>query len=71
MKKVSRFIIGAMIGGLIGSTIVILITPESGIETRTALSSRLENLVKEIRTAAEEKKEELKKELEDYKKSSI
>lgn len=71
MKKIGRFILGAMIGGFIGSMIVILLAPESGVETRTALSSRLETLVKQIRTAVEERKEEIKKEFENYKNSSI
>lgn len=71
MKRISRFIFGAMIGGLIGSSIVILLAPESGEETRTAFSSRLEDLVRQITTAIEERKEELKKEFENYKNSSI
>jgi gas vesicle protein len=71
MKRISRFIFGAMIGGFIGSTIVILLAPESGEETRTALSSRLENLVKQIRTAVEERKEELIKEIDNYKNSAF
>jgi len=71
MKRISRFIIGALIGGFIGSAIVILLAPESGEETRTALSSRFDEFVKQIRTAIIEGKEDIKKEIENYKNSAI
>jgi gas vesicle protein len=71
MKKISRFIFGAAIGGFIGSAIVILLTPESGSETRAAISARLENLVTQIKTSVDEKREELLKEFESYKNSSV
>jgi gas vesicle protein len=71
MKKISRFILGAAIGGFIGSTIVILLAPESGNVTRTAISSRLEFFVKQIRTSVDERKEELRKEFENYKNSLV
>jgi gas vesicle protein len=71
MKKISRFIFGAAIGGFIGSAIVLLLAPESGGDTRAAISSRFENFVKQIRTTVDERREELKKEFENYKNSSV
>ncbi len=71
MKGISRFIFGALIGAFIGSSIVILLTPESGEETRAALSSRINNLAKQISTAVAERKVELLKEIENYKNSAI
>jgi len=71
MNKIKKFVFGAMIGGFVGSAIVILLAPESGEETRTAFSLRLENLVKQIGMAIDERKKELNKEFENYKNSSI
>lgn len=70
MKRFGRFIFGALIGAFIGSSIVILLAPESGEETRAALSSRINNLVKQIGTAVSERKAELLKEIENYKNSA-
>jgi len=71
MKRFSRFIFGTLIGAFIGSSIVILLAPESGEETRAALSSRINNLSKQISTAVAERKAELLKEIENYKNSAI
>jgi gas vesicle protein len=71
MKRFSRFIFGALIGAFIGSSIVVLLAPESGEETRAALSFRVNNLVKQISTAAAERKVELLKEIENYKNSAV
>ncbi len=71
MKRLSRFVFGALIGAFIGSSIVILLAPESGDETRAALSSRINNLSRQISTAVAERKAELLKEIENYKNSAI
>ena len=71
MKRLSRFVFGALIGAFIGSSIVILLAPESGEETRAALSSRINNLSRQISTAVAERKAELLKEIENYKNSAI
>ena len=71
MKRFSRFVFGALIGAFISSSIVILLAPESGEETRAALSSRINNLSKQIGTAIAERKAEMLKEIENYKNSAI
>ena len=71
MKRFGRFVFGALIGAFIGSSIVILLAPESGEETRLALTSRINNLAKQISTAVAERKSELLKEIENYKNSSV
>ena len=71
MKRFSRFVFGALIGAFIGSSIVILLAPESGEETRAALSSRINNLSKQIGTAIAERKAEMLKEIENYKNSAV
>ena len=70
MKRFSRFIFGALIGAFIGSSIILLLAPESGETTRAALSSRIDSLVKQINTAVAERKAELLKEVEKYKGST-
>ena len=71
MKRFSRFVFGALIGAFIGSSVVILLAPGSGEETRAALSSRINNLSKQIGTAIAERKAEMLKEIENYKNSAI
>jgi len=71
MKRFSRFVFGALIGAFIGSSVVILLAPESGEETRAALSSRINNLSKQIGIAIAERKAEMLKEIENYKNSAI
>ena len=71
MKRFSRFVFGALIGAFIGSSIVILLAPESGEETRAALSSRINNLSKQIGIAIAERKAEMLREIENYKNSAI
>jgi len=71
MKRFSRFVFGALVGAFISSSIVILLAPESGEETRAALSSRINNLVKQISTAVAERKAEMLNEIENYKNSAI
>ena len=71
MNKFSRFIFGAFVGAFVGSSIMILLAPESGEETRSALSSRINNLMEQISTAVSERKVELLKEIENHKNSAI
>jgi len=70
MNKFSRFIFGAFIGAFVGSSIMILLAPESGEDTRAALASRLNNLAKQVSTAVSERKAELLKEIENHKNSA-
>ena len=70
MKRFFRFIFGALIGAFIGSSIIILLAPESGENTRAALSSRIDSLLEQIHTAVADRKAELLKEVENYKESA-
>jgi gas vesicle protein len=64
MRKIFGFLIGTMIGGLVGSTIALLLAPESGNELRAQLRVRGENFFDEVRHAADERKIELRQRLE-------
>ncbi len=69
MKKGLKFIAGLFFGALTGSLAVLLLTPESGEETRLAISEKLQYIRDQIQTAAREKRAELEAEIERYKKS--
>jgi gas vesicle protein len=58
------FLIGVTVGALIGSTIALLLAPESGEELRTQIRMRGENFANEVRQAANERRIELRQQLE-------
>lgn len=59
-KEHSSFIGGAILGGLIGAAVGMLLAPASGKETREKIKSRSQELI----TEGEEKLEEVKSEVE-------
>lgn len=69
MRRTFRFIAGAITGAIIGSVVVMLLTPESGSDTRTALSEKIQYLRSQILEAAKERRIELEAEIENYKKA--
>jgi gas vesicle protein len=58
------FLIGVFVGGLVGSTIALLLAPESGDELRSELRERGQNFIGEVRYAADTRRIELKDRLE-------
>ncbi len=65
MRKMLGFIMGVFVGSLVGSTITLLLTPESGEQLRSELRARGENFFVEIRSAADMRRAELERQLED------
>lgn len=63
MKRAINFIVGFTIGGLIGATVVMLITPTSGNELRAQFQARIAELQEEIKTAAASRRAELEEQL--------
>jgi gas vesicle protein len=59
------FLIGVTVGGLVGSTIALLMAPDSGELLRSRLRERGQNFFYEVRHAADERKIELRQRLED------
>lgn len=49
-----RFILGVLIGGAIGAALGLIIAPQSGRETREALSKRVRAAADEARQQAED-----------------
>ena len=64
MRRILGFLIGVTVGGMVGSTIALLMAPESGEQLRSALRSRGENFYNEVRSAADERRIELRQRLE-------
>jgi gas vesicle protein len=65
MRRMFGFLIGIAVGGLVGSTIALLMAPESGEQLRMELRARGENFFNEVRHAADERRIELRQRLEE------
>lgn len=67
MSRATKFFIGSVLGGILGASAAILLAPGSGEETRNAFKYQVEQLTHEIKSAMQERKEELEAELKEYK----
>ena len=65
MRRFMAFMVGAIMGGLVGATLAILLAPSSGTELRTQMQERAEGLREEILAAAAERRAELEEQLAD------
>ncbi len=65
MRRMFGFLIGVMVGGLVGSTIALLMAPESGEVLRAQLRERGQNFFDEVRHAADERRIELRQKLDE------
>lgn len=65
MKRMFGFLIGVFAGAMIGSTIALLLAPESGEELRAQIRVRGQNFSNDIRHAADERKIELRQKLDE------
>jgi gas vesicle protein len=64
MRRMFGFLIGITVGGLVGSTIALLMAPESGEQLRSELRMRGDSFFNEVRHAADERRIELRQRLE-------
>jgi gas vesicle protein len=64
MRRTFGFLIGIVVGGFVGSTIALLMAPEAGDQLRADLRSRGESFFNEVRSAADERKIELRQRLD-------
>lgn len=64
MRRMFGFLIGVFVGSLVGSTIALLLAPESGEELRGQLRERGQGFMGEVRHAADTRRIELKDRLE-------
>lgn len=65
MNKTSSWFLGALLGGLVGSTLVRLYTPYSGSELRNKVCDYVKNVRYEVEQAGAAKRAELEAQLEE------
>ncbi len=63
MRRMFGFMIGIFVGWLVGSTLALLMAPESGEKLRGQLRARSNNFFGEIRSAADTRRKQLEDEL--------
>ena len=68
MKKFFGFLSGAVMGGLVGATLALLLAPSSGEELRGELQDRFGAFQNEIKQAMDDKRVELEGKLEELRK---
>jgi len=64
MRRMFGFLIGIFVGALVGSTVALLLAPDSGEKLRAQLRARGEGFLVEVREAAEARRTELTDRLE-------
>ncbi|MFO8036764.1 MAG: YtxH domain-containing protein [Anaerolineales bacterium] len=67
MKKALNFVLGAILGGIVGSAAALLLAPSSGEELLKELESKAKNIQIEIKEAATKRRVELEEQLEELK----
>ena len=67
MRKLFMFLIGLMLGALVGAAIATLLAPDSGESTRGQIQGRVQQVIDEGKRAAAERRLELESELEQLK----
>lgn len=63
MRKFFSFLMGTVMGALVGATVALLLAPESGKELRGGIRQRFMALQEELGEAAASRKIELEKQL--------
>lgn len=63
MKKYSFFVLGTLIGGLVGTVLAMLFAPASGENLRLQISNYRQKTIDEVRSAALRRRAELEAEL--------
>ena len=63
MKKLASFLVGSIMGALVGSTVAILLAPSSGEDLRTELTQRVGSFKEDVIAASDNKRIELETQL--------
>ncbi len=60
MRRMLGFLIGVFVGALVGSTVALLMAPESGEKLRSELRDRGQGFMHDVQHAADSRKIELR-----------
>ncbi len=63
MRRIFVFILGAIIGGMLGSILVLLLTPMPGQSFRSRIQNFADQLNQDVRKAAADRRVELERQL--------
>jgi gas vesicle protein len=63
MRKYWNFLLGAILGGVVGGSLALFFAPNSGEQTRKGIEDYFKNLQHEIQKAGTEKRAELEAQL--------
>lgn len=64
MRRMFGFLIGIVVGALVGSTVALLLAPESGEQLRNEIRARGAGFMADVRHAADSRRIELQNRLE-------
>jgi gas vesicle protein len=64
MRRMFGFLIGVFVGALVGSTVALLLAPESGEKLRTEIRGRGQGFFNQVKSAADSRRIELRGRLE-------
>jgi len=71
MKKMFSFVLGFLLGALVGAGVAMLLAPEAGENTRRQIQIRMDQVVEEGKRAAADRRAELEAQLEQLKKGKL
>lgn len=63
MQKLLSFLVGVLLGAMVGATLALLLTPEPGKDLQNQLKDRVQYIQNEVKSAAAAKRAELEKQL--------
>lgn len=63
MQRLGSFLLGAVLGGMIGASVAILMAPSSGEELRAGMKERVYEIRSEVADAAAQRRAELESRL--------
>jgi gas vesicle protein len=66
MGRITNFLAGFILGGLLGGGIALLLAPASGENIRGQIQERVRQVQLEVKQAAADKRAELEKQIESY-----
>lgn len=71
MNKFTNFLLGMILGAMVGAGVALLFAPMSGDELRSQAQRRAEQTMDEVKSAVEEERKRLETELEALKRGEI